>query len=83
MKKLFVASISWNTDENGLKKHFSQIGDVEEAVVVKDRETGRSRGFGFVTFANAEDAQRAVQELDNSMLDGKNIKVSIAREKTR
>lgn len=81
MRKVFVASISWNTDENGLSNHFSQIGEVEDVVIVKDKETRRSRGFGFVTFANAEDASRAITELDNSVLDGRNIKVNLAKER--
>ena len=81
MRKVFVASLSWNTDENGLANHFSQIGEVEDTVIVKDRETKRSRGFGFVTFANAEDAARAVKELDNSDLDGRTIKVNMAKER--
>ena len=79
--KVFVASISWNTDNTGLKKHFSQIGTVEDAVIIKDRETKRSKGFGFVTFSSEEEASEAIQKLDNSLLDGKNIRVSLAREK--
>jgi cold-inducible RNA-binding protein len=81
MRKVFVASISWNTDENGLSNHFSQIGEIEDVVIVKDKETRRSRGFGFVTFTNADDADRAVKELDNSVLDGRNIKVNLAKER--
>lgn len=81
MSKVFVASISWNTNENGLTRHFSQVGTVEEAIIVKDKETKRSRGFGFVTFANPQDAEKAVRELDNSLLDGRNIKVSLAKER--
>lgn len=81
MRKVFVASISWNTKESGLSDHFSQVGTVEEAIIIKDRETQRSRGFGFVTFSNSDEADRAIQELDNSLLDGKNIKVSIAKSK--
>lgn len=81
MSKVFVASISWNTNENGLTRHFSQVGTVEEAIIVKDKETKRSRGFGFVTFANPQDAEKAVRELDNSLLDGRNIKVSMAKER--
>ncbi|MCL4361236.1 RNA-binding protein [Candidatus Dependentiae bacterium] len=80
-RKVFVASLSWNTDGNSLSKHFSQAGTVEEAVIVKDKETKRSRGFGFVTFASAEEANRAIKELDGSMLDGKTIKVNIAKER--
>lgn len=81
MRKVFIASISWNTDEAGLSRHFSQIGEVEDVIIVKDRETKRSRGFGFVTFKNANDAAKAVQELDNSSLDGRNIRVNLAKER--
>lgn len=82
MSKVFVASLSWNTDEGALSKHFSQVGDVEEAVIIKDRDTKRSKGFGFVTFANKGDADRAVQELDNTMLDGRTITVKPAKERS-
>ena len=81
MRKIFVASLSWNTSEEGLRGHFSPIGEIEDAVLIKDRDTGRSRGFGFITFANDEDANRAIQELDNSELDGRNIKVNMAKER--
>lgn len=81
MNKIFVSSLSWNTDENSLSKHFSPVGTIKEAVVIKDRETKRSRGFGFVTFENSDEAQRAIKDLNNSVLDGKTIKVSIARER--
>jgi cold-inducible RNA-binding protein len=83
MSKVFVASISWNTNENGLRNHFSQVGTVEEAIIIKDRETKRSKGFGFVTFSNQDEANRAVQELDNSMLDGKTLRVNFAKERER
>ncbi|MCA9686908.1 MAG: RNA-binding protein, partial [Myxococcales bacterium] len=55
-KKLFVGSLSWDTDDQGLRAAFEQFGAVEDAKVINDRETGRSRGFGFVTFANEADA---------------------------
>ncbi len=79
-KKLFVGGISWNTDNEQLAEHFAQCGNVLEAKVVTDRETGRSRGFGFVTMEEDGDAERAVEELDGSQLDGRNIAVSEARE---
>lgn len=81
MNKVFVASISWNTNERGLANHFAQVGTVEEAIIIKDRETKRSKGFGFVTFASSDEASRAVKELDNSMLDGKTLKVNFAKER--
>lgn len=81
MRKVFVGSLSWNTDDQGLNNFFSRMGEIEESIVVKDRETGRSRGFGFVTFVNEESASNAVKELDGLELDGRTIKVSLAKER--
>lgn len=81
MRKVFVAALNWNTTEADLKKHFDQVGNVEEAIIIKDRDTKRSKGFGFVTFASKEDADLAIKKLDNSELDGKVIKVDIAKER--
>ena len=78
--KLFVGSLSWNTNEDGLREHFSSYGDMDEVKIITDRETGRSRGFGFITFANQSDAESAL-ELDSSELDGRTIKVNVAKEK--
>jgi len=75
-KKLFVGGLSWNTDDNGLRDAFARFGDIEEAKVITDRETGRSRGFGFITFSDDDAAMRAVQELDGTTLDGRTIKVN-------
>jgi RNA recognition motif-containing protein len=82
-KKLFVGGISWNTSEDGLRQAFEPFGEVVEATVITDRETGRSRGFGFVLFAEAADADKAIEELDGTELDGRAIKVSEARERPR
>ena len=82
-KKLFVGGLSWNTDDEGLRAAFAQFGDVTDAKVIKDRDTGRSRGFGFVTFANASDSQNALNEMNGTMLDGRTIKVDTAEEKPR
>ncbi|MCD7450782.1 hypothetical protein HAX54_008419 [Datura stramonium] len=68
--KLFVGGISWNTNDNTLQEAFSKYGEVVEARVIYDRESGRSRGFGFVTFNSAEDASAAIQALDQQELDG-------------
>jgi len=82
-KKLFVGGISWDTDEAGLTTAFSRFGNVREAKVIKDRETGRSRGFAFVEFDNADDAESARQNLDGTDLDGRTIKVDVAQERQR
>ena len=77
MRKVFVGSLSWNTDDQSLNSYFSKIGEIEESVVIKDRETGRSRGFGFVTYIKEEDAVLATEKLDGMELDGREIKVSL------
>jgi cold-inducible RNA-binding protein len=78
--KLYVGSLSWNTDNAGLENAFSAYGDIEEAKVITDRDTGRSRGFGFVTFANEEDAEKALA-MDGQDLDGRTLKVNVAQDK--
>ena len=81
-KKLFVGGLSWGTNEDALYQGFEQFGEIEEAKVINDRETGRSRGFGFVTFVNDEDAMNAISAMDGTELDGRNIKVNEAHERT-
>lgn len=81
MRKVFVGSLSWNTDDQSLSNYFAKIGEIEESVVIKDRETGRSRGFGFVTYMKEEDAALATERLDGMELDGREIKVSLAKER--
>ncbi|KAK8907922.1 hypothetical protein QC760_003795 [Botrytis cinerea] len=72
MSKLFIGGLAWHTDENALREKFSEFGTVEEAVVVKDRDTGRSRGFGFVRYGQGNpdsspeaDAEKAIQEMNS------------------
>ena len=77
--KLFVGGISWGTTSDGLRDAFAQFGEVVEAVVITDRETGRSKGFGFVTFATPEEASAAVAAMDQKELDGRTITVKVAR----
>ena len=81
--KLFVGSLSWNTDDYGLQTAFERFGKVTDAKVISDRDTGRSRGFGFVTFADPADAQRAMQEMNGAELDGRTLNVDIAQERRR
>ncbi len=80
-KKLFVGSLSWNTREDGLRDAFSNFGEVTDAVVITDRDTGRSRGFGFVTFEDDEAAEEAMAALDGTELDGRTIRVNEAKER--
>ena len=80
-QKLFVGGIAFNTTEEGLNTFFSQAGEVASASIVTDRDTGRSRGFGFVEMTSAEGAQRAVADLNGRDLDGRSLKVEIAKPK--
>jgi RNA recognition motif-containing protein len=82
-KKLFVGGLSWGTTEEGLQQAFAQFGELVEVKVVVDRDTGRSRGFGFVTFANPDDADRALEEMNGTSLDGRNIRVDHAEDRGR
>ncbi|MCC6159824.1 MAG: RNA-binding protein [Deltaproteobacteria bacterium] len=82
-EKVFVGSLSWNTNDEKLQAAFAPYGEITEAKVITDRDTGRSRGFGFVTFANAESAQKAISALDGKDLDGRTIKVNKAEDKPR
>jgi RNA recognition motif-containing protein len=78
-KKLFVGSLDWGATEQDLQELFSSCGAVEEAIVIKDKFSGRSKGFGFVTFTNDEDADKALEELNESELKGRKLVVSEAR----
>lgn len=78
-KKLFVGNIDWGTTDEDLMSMFSQFGAVEEAMIIKDRMSGKSKGFGFVTFSNAEDADKAIAEMDGHDLNGRKLAVSEAR----
>ena len=80
-KKLFVGSLSWDTTDDGLTQAFSQFGEISEAKVIMDRDSGRSRGFGFVTFDDGAAADKAIAEMDGKELDGRTIKVNEAQEK--
>ncbi|KAK4749613.1 hypothetical protein SAY87_027062 [Trapa incisa] len=79
--KLFIGGISYGTDEMSLREAFSKYGEVVEARVITDRETGRSRGFGFVTFMSSEEASSAIQALDGQDLHGRRIRVNYATER--
>lgn len=81
-KKLFVGGLSFSTSDAGLRQAFAQFGEVVEAKVITDRETGRSRGFGFVTMADNGAADRAVSEMNGAQLDGRSLNVNEARERT-
>ena len=79
--RLYVGNLSFNTDERSLSDAFSQFGDVTEAKVVMDRETGRSRGFGFIAMGDANSARNAISNMDGTMLDGRALRVNEAEER--
>lgn len=78
-KKLFVGGISWDTTEASLTDFFSKAGTVVSAVIIMDRYTGKSKGFGFVEMSTDEEAEKAKNELNGQSLDGRTIAVSEAR----
>ena len=80
-KKLFVGGLSWNTDDQGLRAAFEKFGSIDEATVITDRDSGRSRGFGFVTFAEAGDVTEAIEAMNGTDLDGRTLNVNIAKER--
>ena len=82
-KKLFVGGLSWDTSDDGLRTAFGKYGSITEAKVILDRDTGRSRGFGFVSFSEDDAATKAVQEMNGAELDGRNIRVDEANERSR
>ncbi|KAI9930271.1 hypothetical protein ASPWEDRAFT_35576 [Aspergillus wentii DTO 134E9] len=76
--KIFVGNLSWNTTDETLRHAFSEYGHVLDSIVMRDRDTGRSRGFGFVTFGSEQEASGAVDALNEQELDGRRIKVNMA-----
>ena len=80
-KKLFVGSLSWNTTDDGLRQAFERFGAVTEAKVILDRDTGRSRGFGFVTFEDGAHGDAAIEGMNGQQLDGRAINVNEAHER--
>jgi RNA recognition motif-containing protein len=79
--RLFVGGLSFETRDDTLRSAFEQHGPVADAVVMQDRSTGKSRGFGFVTMANRKDAARAIAALDGAQLDGRSLVVKVATER--
>ena len=78
-QNLFVGSLAYATTDEGLKEFFGQVGEVASAHVITDRQSGRSKGFGFVEFVNSDDNQKAIDQLNGKELDGREINVTIAR----
>ena len=80
-KKLFVGNLPWGINNDSLRELFASVGEVVEAMVITDRMSGRSKGFGFVTFATEEAAQAAIQQLNEKEIEGRKIIVNVARPK--
>ncbi len=77
--KLYVGNLSFGVTSDDLQEHFAQAGTVESAKVVEDRDTGRSRGFGFVEMSSADEATAAIEQFNGQDLDGRNLVVNEAR----
>ena len=82
-KKIYVGNLSFSTTEDSLSDTFAQFGEVLSAVIVTDRYTGRSRGFGFVEMQDENAADAAISALDGKELDGRNLRVNVANSKPR
>ena len=80
-QNLFIGSLAYATTDDSLKAFFEQIGEVESDRVITDRDTGRSKGFGFVEYKDEANNQKAVDQLDGKELDGRTISVGLARPK--
>ncbi len=78
-KKVYVGNLPWSVDQAKLKELFDSYGEIEEASIISDRFSGRSKGFGFVTFVNDADADKAVAEMNEKEIEGRALKVNEAR----
>jgi cold-inducible RNA-binding protein len=79
--KLFVGGLSWNTSSDDLRRAFESVCSVSDAQVISDRETGRSRGFGFITLADPSELRTTIEQMDGFLLDGRNLRVNQANDK--
>jgi RNA recognition motif-containing protein len=77
--KLYVGNLAFETSGDNLRQHFEQAGTVETATVVEDRDTGRSRGFGFVEMSSKEEGEAAIARFNGHDLDGRNLNVNVAK----
>ena len=77
--KVYVGNLSYSLTEEKLKELFSEYGEVSEVVIVKDKYSGRSKGFGFITFADDESAKKAISEMNGKEVEGRELKVNEAR----
>ncbi|KAJ6486936.1 putative RNA-binding protein rbpB [Mycena sanguinolenta] len=79
--KLYIGNLSYKTDDDSLRNYFSSFGNITDSIVMLDRDTGRSRGFGFVTYSTDAEAQAAIQESNDQELDGRRLRVNLANSK--
>ena len=80
---IYVGNLAFSTDSNALSDLFAEFGEVTSAQVISDRDTGRSRGFGFVEMASADEAQKAIDQLNGSTVDGRQLNVNVAKPRSR
>jgi len=78
-KRIYVGNLPWSVDKAGFEELFSPFGEIEEALVIANKYTGRSRGFGFVTYKNDADADKAMEEMNEKEVEGRRIVVKVAR----
>ena len=78
-KRIYVGNLPWSVDKAGFEGLFSPFGEMEEALVIANKYTGRSRGFGFVTYKNDADADKAMEEMNEKEVEGRRIVVKVAR----
>jgi RNA recognition motif-containing protein len=79
--KIFVGNLNFKFKDNDLKKMFEEFGEIEDCVIITDNKTRRSKGFGFVTFVNSEDAKDAVDSMNEKEIEGRKLIVNIAKPK--
>ena len=81
LKKLYIGNLPYSVTGDELEEMFAEFGDIESAVVISDKFSGRSKGFGFVEFADDEAAKAAMEKMDGADVGGRNLKVNEARER--
>ena len=81
--KIYVGNLSYHADEDAVREQFSKYGEITDFKIIMDRHTGRSKGFGFITFAEEGQAQEAAENLNGQEMDGRPLRVNIARDDDR
>ena len=80
--KIYIGNLPFDIKEEDVESFFGEFGAIEDVAIIRDRETGRSKGFGFVTFANEDEAEKAIKETEGKDFHGRPIKVNMAKERT-